>query len=317
MTRTKLCLAIAIAFAVTLSNTTLQAFEKTPSVDGWASADGNFSSFQEDDGISVWSFAGGGDAALRYGIVEFDLTDVNVTVVEAYLGFWSQINGSDSTEAHIQLAYNLNAMDVNGSIPTASLTWGEMNASRFDVNESTLFETFGTLTTQGADNNASENQTYLTTSASVADLALINAEAAGDNLLTVLLVSDDSNASLVLRRSWGDGFFSGPNDSKLFLNEPFTQFDLGDFNKDGNITTADFDIMKANWLTIAGPALNEDGEVTGDGLVTLADFALFKNSLFPGGATAFASATGVPEPTTMLLLMAALPACLMRRTRRS
>ena len=84
----------------------------------------------------------------------------------------------------------------------------------------------------------------------------------------------------------------------------FTTF--GDFNGDGNVTTADYDILKANWLSAVSPYA--DGDVTGDGIVNLYDFAKFKNELFPGGAAAFAAATGLPEPGTLFLLLTALPA---------
>ena len=95
-------------------------------------------------------------------------------------------------------------------------------------------------------------------------------------------------------------------------------FPLGDFNKDGNVTTADYDIMKSNWLTDnngTGWALNENGEVTGDGLVFLEDFALFKETLFMGPASALGSA--IPEPNTVALLLAAIPAWLVLRFRKT
>ncbi len=93
---------------------------------------------------------------------------------------------------------------------------------------------------------------------------------------------------------------------------------IGDFDGDGNVTTLDFDIMKTNWLT-TGNAFNTNGEVTNDGLVSLADFSEFKENLFPGGAEAFAtaSASAVPEPGSLLLVLAMAPAWLgMRRPRR-
>ena len=91
----------------------------------------------------------------------------------------------------------------------------------------------------------------------------------------------------------------------------FTTF--GDFNGDGNVTTADYDILKANWLSAVSPYA--DGDVTGDSIVNLYDFAKFKNELFPGGAAAFAAATGLPEPGTLFLLLTALPAWIGCRRR--
>ena len=87
---------------------------------------------------------------------------------------------------------------------------------------------------------------------------------------------------------------------------------LGDFNADGSITSADFDIMKANFLS-TGNAMNSNGEVTGDGTVDLRDFQLFKKTLFPGPASALSRA--VPEPNTVVLIFAAAPALLLLRFR--
>ena len=93
----------------------------------------------------------------------------------------------------------------------------------------------------------------------------------------------------------------------------------GDFNGDGNITIADFDIMKANWRS-TGNAVNENVDLTGpggvpDGVVDLYDFEEFKQNLYPGGVSAFAEAlaSAVPEPSTAVLLLAAAPAWLLLR----
>ncbi len=89
-------------------------------------------------------------------------------------------------------------------------------------------------------------------------------------------------------------------------------FPLGDFDMDGNVTTLDWDIMKSFWLT-TGQTFKENGEVTGDGIVDLADFKLFKETLFVGPASAFSSA--VPEPSTFAILLAMAPAWLVSRLR--
>ena len=96
-------------------------------------------------------------------------------------------------------------------------------------------------------------------------------------------------------------------------------FDLGDFDGNGSIGVEDYNIMRANWHTGAAPFLNTFGDVTGDFLVDIADFKKFKEDLFPGGASAFAealaAASAVPEPSTVMLLLAAAPAWLSRRFR--
>ena len=102
--------------------------------------------------------------------------------------------------------------------------------------------------------------------------------------------------------------------SQLAIDGTLSLANLGDFNGDGSVNTDDYDIMRANWLTGASPGLNELGEVTGDGLVNLDDFSLFKETLFGGLASALASA--VPEPNSLVLLLAVVPAWLVRRSRR-
>ena len=123
----------------------------------------------------------------------------------------------------------------------------------------------------------------------------------------------------------------GPDNHRYRLEHNQTQWDFflsvaptpvdGDFNGDGNVTTADYDIMRANFFS-TGNAFNVNGEVTGpggvlDGVVDIYDFKHFSENLFPGGASAFASAMAgaVPEPNTFVLLLAAAPACLLRRSR--
>ena len=97
---------------------------------------------------------------------------------------------------------------------------------------------------------------------------------------------------------------------------------IGDFNGDGNVTIADFNIMKANWRSTDN-ILNKNGELTGpggvhDGIVDILDFQEFKEHLFPGGASAFASAlaSAVPEPSTISLAVVLLMGIAIRQRRR-
>ena len=106
-------------------------------------------------------------------------------------------------------------------------------------------------------------------------------------------------------------------DSAIFTVVP--QFAPGDFNGDGNVTTADFDIMKANWKS-SGNDLNINGELTGpggvpDGIVDIYDFKEFKENLFVGPASASALASAVPEPGAIILLLVAFPVLALRRVR--
>ena len=124
----------------------------------------------------------------------------------------------------------------------------------------------------------------------------------------------DNNITIVLTSLANSGFFYNEEDvlskaGRLQLVDNL----LGDFDKDGNITTLDYDILKANWLT-TGNEFNENGEVTDDGVVNIDDFARFKEELFPGPASALASA--VPEPSMLLLILTIIPAWRIRSRRR-
>lgn len=101
---------------------------------------------------------------------------------------------------------------------------------------------------------------------------------------------------------------AGTDTTSVFAEMPL--YPLGDFNQDTKVDSIDFGIMKSNWLT-TGHDLNENGEVTGDGLVSLKDFALFKDQLYTGPLSALGI---VPEPSSLsLVLLAAAQACFLRR----
>jgi hypothetical protein len=100
---------------------------------------------------------------------------------------------------------------------------------------------------------------------------------------------------------------------------------VGDFDGNGSVGLEDYAIMEANFF-LTGQTFNATGDVAspggqgegfGDGIVDIYDFKYFREDLFPGGASAFASAlaSAVPEPSTVMLLMAAFPALLLRRSR--
>ncbi len=324
MTRTTLlcCTMVAVLLMAPVA-AMVHAAQYEASFDSWTAPKDLDLSGRDGDQLNVWSFTGGGSVPFpRYSVVEFELAPIRAALgvsplTSVYLSLWQEALGS--SDDNITLKQTAYILDGNGTtIDTPSLTWADLNTSigapTMELN-ATVLEMMGTLTIIGpAEELGSDG--WVDSNASVLDIAKLQAVIDNTNRtqLTLILIADDDEVN-PSRGTWGDGEAIGFN-PQLFVNEPPEHFELGDFNKDGNITTADFDIMKANWLTLAGPAFNEDGEVTNDGLVTLADFAKFKNDLFPGGGAAFAAATGVPEPTTMLLLLAAIPASLLGRRRR-
>ena len=89
-------------------------------------------------------------------------------------------------------------------------------------------------------------------------------------------------------------------------------YGFADFNNDGTVDVADFNILYPNMLTSVTPFT--DGDVNGDGFVGYDDFDLFKNVYYEGTA---ALTIGVPEPTTLALFVIAMLAWLPLRLRRS
>ncbi len=80
----------------------------------------------------------------------------------------------------------------------------------------------------------------------------------------------------------------------------------GDLNGDGFVNSTDLDIIRAAWgQTVSGGA--PDGDPTGDGIVNSADLDVVRANW---GRTA---AAAVPEPTALLLLLAACGAGLFAR----
>ena len=86
----------------------------------------------------------------------------------------------------------------------------------------------------------------------------------------------------------------------------FEEILQGDFNGDGAINTADFEILKANFLV--GTTV-EQGDYNLDGQVNLVDFNALKAAAAGGGATA------VPEPSGFSMLIVLLGALSVFRRR--
>ncbi len=79
--------------------------------------------------------------------------------------------------------------------------------------------------------------------------------------------------------------------------------DFGDFNEDGIVDAADFEILTDHWLQSVEPY--QRGDVTGDGFVSLRDFFRFKNELYSGPIESLAG-IGVPEPPAIRLVAVTL-----------
>lgn len=87
----------------------------------------------------------------------------------------------------------------------------------------------------------------------------------------------------------------------------------GDVNRDSAVTIADFNIIRDN-MGLAATGRNQ-GDLNGNKRVDLNDFRAWLDAAPPAAAAeALASFAGaVPEPSTVLLVLAAMPLCTRRR----
>ena len=90
----------------------------------------------------------------------------------------------------------------------------------------------------------------------------------------------------------------------------------GDVDGDGDVDTTDFNVLKANFGTTVLPN-SHLGDLNGDNLVNVVDFAQWKgNYPFPGAGSGSGSLGGaVPEPASALLMV--MPLVLALRLRRT
>lgn len=103
-------------------------------------------------------------------------------------------------------------------------------------------------------------------------------------------------------------------------NKTFT-FDHSDFNRDGNHDGADLQIFKENWLSTNDGFGNysfELGDRNLDGVTDLADWVMIRQDFANFGSGPFLEAFSfpVPEPSSLLLLMAASGLALGTRSKR-
>ncbi len=97
-----------------------------------------------------------------------------------------------------------------------------------------------------------------------------------------------------------------------------------DFNKDGVLDTADLAAFQEGWLESAALASNETfarGDVNLDGVTNVDDFVLVRRAFQLGGQQAvfaqFAKSFGVPEPSTLGMIVVASGVAMMSRRRAS
>jgi hypothetical protein len=168
-----------------------------------------------DDGISVWSTSKGDR---RYGLAEFDLSSLAGTTIDGVkLGLYSAVHRySDYRTPIIQSAFVIAG-------PVDGMTWNSYMAGQ-DAGKVAL-QTLGAYNLPAASDDPAQQNAYMYSYASAADLALIQAAINGNGHLSLVFVADESGT---YGRSWGDGdtTWAGPA-PVLVIPEPMTVALLG------------------------------------------------------------------------------------------
>ena len=99
-------------------------------------------------------------------------------------------------------------------------------------------------------------------------------------------------------------------------------FRRSDFNFDGNINIADWNIFLTNngtnMSTLSDAESYARGDLNGDQLSNHTDFRLFKTDFnAANGAGAFEALASVPEPSTLMLMLFGCAALVRRKSRRA
>jgi hypothetical protein len=93
--------------------------------------------------------------------------------------------------------------------------------------------------------------------------------------------------------------FGGSIDS-IILTTSGLVYTAGDTNGDGEADLTDFDTIRNNFFNpVLGPT---SGDLTNDGVVNYVDFRVWKDNATPAALAAL----GIPEPTSVLLVVSAL-----------
>lgn len=143
------------------------------------------------------------------------------------------------------------------------------------------------------------------------------------------LFSARSAAQEAVSTLWFEGLFRGHPNKPLYeavdgvgillealidldaQSANFTKF--GDFDDDGAVNIADYQIMSAHWLQVVDPFTN--GDVTGEGFVSLEDFSRFKDDYFEGNSAALGDGADlIPEPNEWALVTIAVALVSVRRS---
>ncbi|MBN1853026.1 MAG: hypothetical protein JW829_09895 [Pirellulales bacterium] len=232
------------------------------------------------DLISVWApgtdtIAGGE----RLGVIQWDIASFSVPITSAVIQLYDRNDVRAQTNPLVQQAFLIDPPEI------MDYTYEEYEI--FDQATEVALETLGTYSITPPDNVPGYETSGI---ASPSDLNLLNSRRTangGSGLITLILEATDG------QRDWSDIEYDS-HPPLLYLNEaPPSE---GDWNGDGQITTADYAVITANWLQEVEPGTL--GDHNADGTVDLFDFDRFKEIFStPGNGRSIA----VPEPSGVAL----------------
>jgi subtilisin-like proprotein convertase family protein len=149
----------------------------------------------EDDRIRMFSSAAGPDLMRRWGLVEFDVSSLaGLQLQGATLKLYQTVRE--------ELPMKQRAFVIPSQPSILTTTWNNYMANQDAAKQP--FDQFGRY---DLPNLTTPNQYYESASATLADLAKIQAEANGDGRLTLVLAPDEDGAAY--ERDWGDGVLAG------------------------------------------------------------------------------------------------------------
>ena len=157
----------------------------------------------DNDGVTVWSTSKGDR---RYRLIEFDLSGVaGGIVVSAKLQLYSAVHGWSDYRTPIR--QHAAVIDCSSGTAPSVLDWATYISEK-DADKVAL-ETLGRYDLPAADGDPLQQNAYVDSAGSSADVALIQAAVDGDGKFCLVLIADESGA---YGQFWGDGDgnWSGP-----------------------------------------------------------------------------------------------------------
>ena len=268
--------------------------------------------------------------------------------VDVYIDDLDELSGNNNRSWFDGIAYvaagGLSSLTASVNRDTGALTLANPTNTAFQINSISIASDSGALNApnwtpisgnrDGVGNSSFDSDAWVVTApadipSSLYATALAEAEVAPNNGVGGILAAN--GGSISFGNVWHKSFFEDIRieltlaDGTLVAMRPTytgVGYVAGDFNRDGALNLADYQILVANINSTIPAGLsrvqtNALGDYTGGGLVDFDDFTLFRAAYdVANGAGAFAAmVASVPEPGSLGLLMTGA-LLLVRRSRR-